>query len=230
MIIMLWFFVLMASLAAILFTVVRALYGGVLALVCKAFASFMFVMLAIFAILLSEPPVYVAQLFMVLGLVAGLIGDLVLELKMMYPNQAKSYLNAGIASFSIGHIFFFVGLVGYEPLVWTQYIYMFIIAVILSLVILYASKFIHISFKDVIIQVSLYTFILTFMALFGGFRFINDSKFLLFFIGMVLFLLSDLVLSPIYFGNKKDDKTFAVINHLLYYGAQISIATFIFSL
>ncbi len=190
----------------------------------------MFVMLAIFAILLREPPVYIVQLFIVLGLVAGLIGDLVLELKVMYPQQAKSYLNAGIASFSIGHIFFFIGLAGFEPINAINFLYIILIALALSALILFASKFIKVSFKDMFVQVSFYTFILTFMTVYGGFRFLLDPKFLLFFIGVLLFLLSDLVLSPIYFGDKKDDKTYAVVNHLLYYSAQICIATFIFIL
>ena len=47
-------------------------------------------------------------------------------------------------------------------------------------------------------------------------------------IGFVLFLLSDLVLSMQYFGDKLHDKKLIIINHSLYYLAQIIIAMFLF--
>jgi len=46
---------------------------------------------------------------------------------------------------------------------------------------------------------------------------------ILFLIGSILFLLSDLVLSMTYFDGK-DSKIMIIINHVLYYAAQFSIA------
>jgi hypothetical protein len=47
-------------------------------------------------------------------------------------------------------------------------------------------------------------------------------------IGMLAFLLSDMSLSTMYFGGKEDSKAMFLICHILYYGAQICIASFIF--
>ena len=45
---------------------------------------------------------------------------------------------------------------------------------------------------------------------------------------MVLFLLSDLVLTQMYFGGKPRDKVLCTVNHALYYAAQICIACYVF--
>jgi hypothetical protein len=48
------------------------------------------------------------------------------------------------------------------------------------------------------------------------------------FAGMVLFFLSDVVLSFQYFGGKIDDKKLIVVNHALYYAAQIILVAVLF--
>ena len=47
-------------------------------------------------------------------------------------------------------------------------------------------------------------------------------------IGMILFFLSDIFLTQMYFGGKPDDKTLCIVNHALYYAAQICVASFVF--
>jgi len=47
-------------------------------------------------------------------------------------------------------------------------------------------------------------------------------------VGLISFLASDLVLSLQYFGGKQDSKNLTIVNHILYYIAQILIASFIF--
>ena len=56
----------------------------------------------------------------------------------------------------------------------------------------------------------------------------NSSYMVLFAVGMVLFLLSDIVLTQMYFGGKPRDKVLCTVNHTLYYAAQICIACFVF--
>lgn len=58
----------------------------------------------------------------------------------------------------------------------------------------------------------------------------KSTRVLPFTIGMILFLLSDVVLSMMYFGGRPKDKTLCVINHALYYAAQICIASFIYTM
>ena len=42
-------------------------------------------------------------------------------------------------------------------------------------------------------------------------------------IGLVLFFASDLVLSTQYFGGQQDNKILTIVNHVLYYAAQVMI-------
>ena len=46
--------------------------------------------------------------------------------------------------------------------------------------------------------------------------------------GAAFFLLSDLVLTEMYFGGKPRDKVLCTVNHALYYAAQICIACYVF--
>ena len=83
-------------------------------------------------------------------------------------------------------------------------------------------------FRKFLAHAITYTVILTFMSIYTIALSIYDTRYILMAVGMVLFLLSDLVLSPMYFAGKQDDKVLCVINHTLYYAAQICIATFLF--
>ena len=49
-------------------------------------------------------------------------------------------------------------------------------------------------------------------------------------IALVAFWLSDIVLSIMYFGGKSENKFLSILNHVLYYGAQIAIALFVVTL
>lgn len=76
----------------------------------------------------------------------------------------------------------------------------------------------------------LYGFCLMFMSALGiGLAIVAGTRELIVFaVGMVLFLLSDMVLTTMYFGGKPRDKVLCTVNHALYYAAQITIACFVF--
>jgi len=94
--------------------------------------------------------------------------------------------------------------------------------------ILFASKFLDVKFGKFFVHALVYTLLLVFMALFSIYVAFTISAFKLLAVGFVLFLLSDLVLSTQYFGGKPNDKLLIIINHALYYGAQICIASIFF--
>jgi len=71
-----------------------------------------------------------------------------------------------------------------------------------------------------------YTFILSFMTVYTLMLAIKGMSFIPF-IGLLLFFLSDIVLSFQYFGGKIADKKLIVINHALYYLAQITLVFYI---
>lgn len=71
-----------------------------------------------------------------------------------------------------------------------------------------------------------YSIILTFMFFFTVFVAIYSPIFWIFAGGMLIFLLSDLVLSMQYFGGR-GEKIFIYINHILYYLAQNMFVLFL---
>ena len=77
-------------------------------------------------------------------------------------------------------------------------------------------------------QSMLYAFVLVFMSAFTIYLACLQIEFIIMAVGITLFLLSDLVLSMQYFGGKTEDKFLTIVNHGLYYAAQILVATFLF--
>lgn len=225
-----------------IFLNLRVNKGGVGALMAKTIASLCFVIFALFLSATKVGVAYDASLTvtcLIVGLVCGLIGDILLDLKVMYAFHENKYLAGGMTAFSVGHIFNILGLLllaNNEVNIFSgEYLLplaivvgvCIILTITISLVSKKALKFEYGKFGGL---VNLYTFILlltTALSIYFCFIGLSSPLFILA-IGFVLFLASDLVLSMQYFGGKKTDKTLTFVNHLLYYAAQIVIAMFIY--
>ena len=98
-----------ASLLAVVFIIVRTLKGGLAGLILKTLASFAFVSTSIVALIVSTASgnIKIAMGLIAIGLLLGMIGDIVLDLKVIYEGNDKWYLNSGMLSFSLGHGFYF---------------------------------------------------------------------------------------------------------------------------
>ncbi len=213
----------------IIFCIFRSKEANVWSLLLKTIASMCFILCAMYSISLNGSSTI--SLLILAGLIMGLIGDIVLDLKVMYPQQSDNYFTFGTSSFIIGHIFYFVAIVLYNNtlnssnLIW--YILASIgVAIILTGIVLLVSKKMNMDFGKMFPLVTLYSFILTFMTAFSVAIAIFNTMFWIFAAGMIMFFLSDLVLSMQYFGGR-EEKIFIYINHILYYIAQILIAFFI---
>ncbi len=210
----------------VLFCVVRAKKATVWSLALKTLSSVCFILCGIFAIYTTGSTAI--NLLIVAGLVMGLIGDIILDLKIMYPEEGDKYFVVGTTSFIVGHIFYFVGVLLYnnsvlaENLLWNILISAGV-AIVLTLIIMLSSKKMNMDFGKMLWLVVLYSFILTFMTAFTISIAIYVPMFWIFAGGMIAFLLSDLVLSMQYFGGR-NEKVWIYINHLLYYAAQALIA------
>lgn len=225
-----------------IFLYFRVNKGGVAGVLTKALASLCFILLALFLSASKVGASYYgsyAITLLIAGLVCGLIGDIVLDLKVIYPFHQNKYLAGGMTSFSLGHIFYIAALILFasnevELFASPHIIPLAIIAggsLILSFVIWIVSvKVLKLKFEKFTAMVNFYSFILLFTTALSSYLIFVVSSLPMFVlaIGFVLFLLSDLVLSMQYFGGKQDDKKLIVINHSLYYAAQIIIATFIY--
>lgn len=224
-------------LTTILFLVVRVKVGGVWGVATKTLASFMFVVTALVGLVTRASTI--SSMFIVLGLICGLIGDIVLDLKVVYQEHNDFYLNMGMLSFSIGHIFYFVALFMYlnndinfisssTPL----YIPILIgigVALLLCGGILLSSKLMKLDFGKFFLQSAGYSILLTSLASISILLAVfYTSTLWVFGIGAIAFLISDLILSLNYFGGQANNKLLILLNHITYYIAQILIATFLF--
>ncbi|MBE7074366.1 MAG: hypothetical protein E7376_00040 [Clostridiales bacterium] len=223
-----------AVLLTIIFIVIRCLKGGFFALFTKTLASIAFVLVALISS--YSKGLNLVFVFIILGLIFGLIGDVVLDLKVIYKQDNDVYLNAGFASFAIGHIMYFIAIILYSNSIFLADVKTFYlicagigIAGLVTLFIgLFGEKLLKLSFGKFKLQVIGYTFILSFMSAFSILVSTYISIFFIFAIGITLIFVSDLVLSLQYFGGKQNSKLLITLNHAIYYLGQIAIATSIF--
>lgn len=170
--------------------------------------------------------------FIILGLTMGLLGDIWLDQKAVHKDHKRMYMLAGFSSFGLGHILFFIGLFVYlggadaTLLLWPV-----VLALVMTLVLYLIEKPLRMDYGEYRPVILAYTFIITativlpiILAL--GPAAVQPEFTSVFAAGMVLFLLSDLVLSQTYFSKRAvPEKVFVPLNYLLYYGAQFVIAS-----
>ena len=208
--------------------------GGILPAALKTVTSFLFVATAVVAAIENykltgsvnaDKLLFVGLI--VLGLVAGLVGDLTLDLKITYRDSnmrhSDLYTYFGMAAFGIGHVLYIVAVALYFGFsYWT-----ILIAAGATAAIFCTSIFVlKMNFGKFLIPSIAYAFLLTlFMssAIAAGISAAFSATVVLLSIGAGLFLLSDLVLSMIYFDGN-DSRVMIVVNHVLYYAAQFLIA------
>ena len=221
----------LAVLTAGLLILIRVTKGGSWGIVLKTLASFCFVLYG----LLSYTQITwfsKGSIFIIVGLLCGLIGDIILDLKYVYRESNDIYLNTGMLAFGVGHIFYFVGTVLISESVvklWLPIVVALSIAAVLTPVIYFVSKrLMGLDYGKFAWQSMIYCFILTFMSAFTIYLACLHLEFLILAAGVTMILLSDLVLSTQYFGGKVDDKFCTIVNHAVYYAGQILIATFLY--
>ena len=169
-------------------------------------------------------------LFVIPGLVLGLLGDIWLDLKYVYPQQDRPFTYAGFSVFGLGHLLYCAGLIlqfapGEKPgFVWVP----LLLALLLGLgngLLEKPMKLRYGEFKAVVIAYGALLFSTVLLsgslALEQGFRVPTLN---LFFAGAVLFAVSDLILSGTYFGEGKERPADLLLNYLSYYPAQFLIA------
>ena len=220
----------LAVLTTALFIFVRVTKGGVWGILTKTLASFCFVLYGVMSF--TQITWFNAgSVFVIVGLVCGLIGDIVLDLKYVYKESNDTYLNAGMLSFSVGHIFYFVGTILFTNGTIDLLLPILVstgVALLLTPVTIFGGKKMGLDFGKFTWQSIGYSFLLNFMTVFAIYLSCLSIDFVVLAVGMGLFLISDLVLSMQYFGGKVEDKFLTIVNHATYYAAQILIATFLF--
>jgi uncharacterized membrane protein YhhN len=200
----------------------------------KGFTSFLFVAVFFYGAFYKEVSVFdmpsfqillVSELrlilYMGLGLVLGLIGDMILEVQYFHENQKNEQISMGMVAFGLGHIFYILALSSYYAFSYWS----LLIGILMVGVVYISSKLMKIDFKSLAMMSYLYTFIIFTMVGLSVIVYINDmgQASLIFMIGALLFGISDLLLAPIYFKAEKS-KLFIIGNLATYYLGQLLIA------
>lgn len=193
----------------------------------KATLSVLFIAVAAISMTVSGAGTF--GILVLLGLVFGLLGDIWLDLKFVYPHDDTIYTYAGFIVFAVGHILFLTGLyLTYADFARPMYLILPVVfGIALGIGNIQAGPLMKLDFGRFKLITGIYGAILTtFAATCGSLALMHGfdcASLNVLFVGSVLFMLSDFVLSGTYFGGK-ERKVDITLNYLFYYSAQFLIA------
>ena len=168
-----------------------------------------------------------------IGQILGLLGDYWLDMKDMYPQHKEIYMFSGFTSFLVCHLFFIAGLLKTYGAPLKTLLIIAGAAVVFAAAVLSTEKLMKLvygKFRGIgaaycaVFGMSIAASLCSWY--FGG----RNPQPLVMNIGLVVFLLSDLVLSGTYFGEGKERPVDYILNYLFYYGAQFTIALSLLSI
>jgi len=196
------------------------------ATVMKSFTSFFF-MMTLGAALLVEHSHLRFAVFVGGGLLLGLLGDIWLDLKVLYPDDSDIWTMMGFLVFLVGHCFYIAAVmftVGILPAA----VSVGLLGALFALVFVYVGeKPMHLNYGRFKSISAIYGSVLFFMAAYTLCCAIlqRNLGLLIMGIGGALFLFSDLLLSRIYFGEGESGPILIAANYILYYAGQYLIAS-----
>ena len=213
------------------YIVLRIKRRHVSAIILKISTSVLFLLTTGVSVLMSSGATWERYKFLFLGVlfgqISGLLGDYWLDMKDMHTKHHDTYVLAGFTSFLVGHLFFIAGLLktyGAYPAHWL------VIAgagLLLCLGVMLTEKPMKLKygkFKGITAGYSAVFGMSIAAALFSWLYGGRSAQPLVMAIGLVVFLLSDLVLSGTYFGEGKTRPIDYTLNYIFYYGGQFTIA------
>lgn len=191
----------------------------------KNMTSIFFVLTAAAGIFIN-PDQWKFGLFIILGLVFGMLGDIYLDQKWVYPDDMALYLNAGFISFALGHILYIPAVMKAAEFSTKLMLIPVAAGIIVAIGNLLLEKPMKQNFGKFKAIVTVYSFILAAMCATAVTAAVvtKQAAFIVFAVGSVLFLISDLILSPMYFGKGKNTPLNFILNHTTYYLGQYLIA------
>ena len=231
----------------VLFLLCRNKNGSILSVFFKTITSVMFIITALIAIMESSIGFVPAFALIVIGLVFGMVGDILLDFKVYFKSLHNTYnvdikdhdnlMYFGMISFGIGHIMYIVSTYMLSNNLWLYLLISLISGLaLISLIMVISIKLLKMNYGKFLIPSIVYGFLLSSFVIFMIFRVVDhySTGNLLLLIGSILFILSDLVLSMTYFSKEEDYKKEGLlnpesrlmisVNHVLYYAAQFIIA------
>lgn len=220
-----WPLCIIGLLIQIAFIIVESKQKYLPAVILKGSASVVFVILGLLCAKASADAHFVR--LVTIGLLLGALGDILLNLRYVFEKKGQAIFLAGIAAFLAGHILYLAALISLSNRLAVCLIAGLVLAALLLTWIFRTLGEIKKSFK---IFGILYIGVISLMtAVAGGNLFTapdgqaGATGSLLFFIGAVLFLASDVIMIFNTFG-KQQRQALRTSNLLLYYAGQLLIA------
>ncbi len=169
-------------------------------------------------------------ILVLIGGVFGMLGDIYLDQKWVYPQHNDNYLYAGFISFGIGHFFYIAAIFRNMDFGIKDFLVPVIVGIVVAAFTLITEKPTKCHFGKFKAIVTVYCLVIGTMtgtALWAMIQSEFAVQYIVFVGAAVFFLLSDIILSSMYFGEKNTPVNF-VLNHGTYYLAQYLIAFSVF--
>ena len=195
----------------------------------KAVTSMCFILTGLFSFVANDNCPKIVGALVAVAAAWGLLGDIALDLKYVFKKYEEQYLNAGFSCFLVGHIFYCFAMYSVYGFMPKAYIIGVVIAALIMVFISFSEPLLKVKYGKFKPITMIYMAVLSFTTgLSVGY--VNATDYDLFAViiavGFILFILSDAVLSGIYFSldeKKRKKRSDIVLNHALYYAAQFTI-------
>ena len=198
----------------------------------KACTSFLFIILATYCNYHNGGHPF--GFFVICALALGLMGDIWLDLKYVFPEQNRIFTYAGFISFAIGHIFYIIGMMTcfrYDHQ-WYSYVIPIVLGLVGGALVILLEKPLKMKYGEYKAICFIYGTILFTMTATTIYLTCTQSfqvpAFNMLFAGGVLFAVSDLILSGTYFAENRENPIDIISNSMTYYFAQYLIAFSLF--
>lgn len=191
----------------------------------KSFVSVCYLLTAAFTTM-AKPDYSLYGILIIVAGILGLMGDIYLDQKWMYEQHKDEYLKIGFICFGIGHIFYIWALCEMIEFTAVDFLIPVVFGVVVCAFNLIMEKPTKQHFGKFKAYVLAYGFILSYTTALATMAYIRTREpfALVFSLGCVSFLVSDLELSQMYFAKGKNNSVRFTINIIAYYLAQYLIA------
>ena len=214
---------LLAAIAAALFTRVAYIGRPFGKLCTKTLASVGFLLVGILCACATPlgPGRTSYTVFMLIGLILGLVGDVSLAYQEVFPRQKERYFLVGLGAFLMGHLFY-IAAFAFLPQSGALWL---LVAVLLFLALLCAQRFFRVDLGTMRLPVYAYAAVISIMAGLASGTAVGGQNLQgwLVCIAAWLFVFSDGVLALLYFGRPRG-RWLTAANLGSYYLAQLLLA------